>query len=137
MHCFCDIGRHQVARARVDDFSLVRPYVAAVSERRTNSKDQARPPVSSEPPPALRVLFSILEQRTVYGVVVPSIFHLATERQAALALMEQIERLGAKVMVVPANDHATLADLDVDNRALLDALTEPDGPGSCHLWNGN
>jgi len=86
--------------------------------------------------PALRVLLAILQQRQVYGVVVPSIFHLATEQHAALALMRHIEGLGVKILVVPASSGTNVAITDTGNRALLDALIEPDRPASNGYHSG-
>lgn len=61
-------------------------------------------------------------------MVVPSIFHLATERDTALVLMQQIERLGTKLMIVPANKMAGLVGLNTGSCDLLDALVEHGEP---------
>jgi hypothetical protein len=102
VHCFCSMGRHQISDIGECGPSLVRPYVLGAEAGDT---DPTRPNTvaTAQAAPALRVLLTILEQRPVYGVVVPSIFHFATERRAAMALIHHIERLGTKVMVVPAN----------------------------------
>jgi hypothetical protein len=131
VHCFCSVGRHQTGNIRERDLSLVRPYVDEVYDT-----DPARRITMTTVQPVLRVLLAILEQRQVYGVVVPSIFHLATERHAALALTRHIERLGAKVMVVPASSTTNVAITDTGNRALFDALIEPDEPASNGRRNG-
>jgi hypothetical protein len=121
VHCFCSMGRHPIGER---GFSLVRPYIAEAY-----GADPARSITlaTAQPALALRVLLAILEQRPAYGVVVPSIFHLATERQAALALIRQIERLGTRVMVVPANRTAGVVVADA-GRALRDPPIDKDRP---------
>lgn len=97
VHCFCDVGRHQP-----EGYSRSRLHVElAPGKYDRDIRSWPLLSASVRPLPAFRVLLSILEQRTVYGVVVPSVFHLATERDIAISFMQYIERLGKKVLVVP------------------------------------
>lgn len=138
VRCFCDVGGHQVASTPSAGFSGVRPYVATATELDDHQvRGYSLSPTARQLSPALRVLLSILEQRTVYGLVVPSIFHLATDRSTAIALMHHIERLGAKVMVVPANGNA---DMDAHSRGshtLLDTSDETHAPAPNSHQNGS
>jgi hypothetical protein len=137
VHCFCDVGRHQVASARKDGFSLVRLYVAAASEFDGDPASQSVSLAAGQPAPALRALLSVIAQRTVYGLVVPSIFHLATDRNAAIMLMQHIERLGTKVMAVPASQQDRPPTITAENSVLLDALVKPNGSPPNGRRNGD
>lgn len=136
VHCFCSMGRRQISYIGGNFSSLVRPYVLGAE---ANDTDLTRPNAmaTAQPAPALRVLLTILEQHPIYGVVVPSIFHFATERRAAMALMQHIERLGTKVMVVPTNRTSSATIISPNNLTALEALAEPNRPASNGSHHGS